>query len=383
MSIRVMHVVNNLEKGGLENGLVNLIQGMDEHRFEHIVCTIRGFGANADRLPHDRVQLVSLAETHPRSRIQTPALVRAIRRFAPDVVHSRNWSAIEAVAAARVTRVRGVVHSEHGLETSAAAHEPTRRTWLRRAAYEIADRVLAVSFQLRRLHATRTGFPEDRITVIHNGVDHRRFSADEERRRIIRAELGINSCEFCVGSVANLLPVKDHMTLLAGFGKAIEQGGTWRLLLVGEGPERARLTAFIDIHPALKDRVTFLGSSSRVPDLLRAMDVFVLPSVSEGICNALLEAMSTGLPVIATNVGGNPEVVVDRECGLLFPVGDVTSLASNLVALRLDADVRRRLGQGALQRMRAEFSLDSMIRAYEGLYASLQPMAAVPAVSAG
>jgi sugar transferase (PEP-CTERM/EpsH1 system associated) len=383
MPIRVMHVVNNLGRGGLENGLVNLIQRMDPRRFEHVVCTIRGLGPNAGRLPIERVQVMTLAETGSRSLVQTPALVRAIRRFQPDIVHSRNWAAIEAVGAGRLVRAGAVVHSEHGFEAKASTDEPRRRICFRRLAYELADRVLAVSFQLRDLHASRTGFPARKIRVIHNGVDRERFFPDPETRNRMRGELGILESELCIGSVGNLLPVKDQMTLLKALAALTDRFGEWRLLVVGEGAEDRKLRAFVDAHPAWKHRVMFLGSSSRVSELLRAMDVFVLPSVAEGICNSLLEAMATGLPVIATAVGGNPEVVVDGESGLLFPAGDVPALVSHLSRLSAQPGLRAQLGQRAIERVRNEFSLDSMVREYEQLYLGLRPVAGVPALSAG
>jgi sugar transferase (PEP-CTERM/EpsH1 system associated) len=383
MPIRVMHVVNNLGTGGLENGLVNLVRRMDPSRFEHAVCTIRGLGPNAERLPTERVHVMTLAKTGSTSLLQTPALVRAIRRFQPDIVHSRNWAAIEAVVAGRLARVSAVVHSEHGFEAKASTEEPTRRTCFRRLAYELADQVLAVSFQLRDLHAGRTGFPARKIRVIHNGVDLERFSPDPETRSRTREELGILESDLCIGSVGNLLPVKDQMTLLKALGALPDSFGAWRLLIVGAGAEERKLKAFVEGHSAWKDRVKFLGSSSRVPELMRAMDVFVLPSVAEGICNSLLEAMATGLPVVATAVGGNPEVVVDGESGLLFPAGDVPALANQLSRLRAQPRLRTQLGHRAIDRVRTEFSLDSMVRAYEQLYMGLRPAAAVPALSAG
>jgi sugar transferase (PEP-CTERM/EpsH1 system associated) len=383
MRIRIMHVVNNLGKGGLETGLVNLVERMDPCRFEHVVCTIRGLGPNVERLPRERVQVISLPDGNLNSRVQTPALVRAIRQCRPDIVHSRNWAAIEAVMAGRLARVPAVVHSEHGYEAKASVKEPMRRVCFRRLAYQLADRVLSVSFQLRDLHATRTGFPARRITVIHNGVDRTRFFPDPQARHRVRTELGIAGSDFCIGCVANLLPVKDHMTLLESLIPMSERGGDWRLVLIGEGPERSRLEAFIEQRPAFKPRVSLLGSSGRVPELLRAMDVFVLPSVAEGICNSLLEAMATGLAVIATAVGGNPEVVVDSQSGLLFPAGDVRTLASHLLQLQTQPQLRMQLGKGAIQRVEEQFSIESMVQAYEQLYGSVRRATAVPALSAG
>jgi sugar transferase (PEP-CTERM/EpsH1 system associated) len=382
MAIRIMHVLYGLNRGGLENGLVNLIQRMDACRFEHVVCTVRGLGPNAERLP-ERVRVRSLDATGSSSRLQTPALIRVIREVRPDIVHSRNWGAIEAVVAARVARVRAAVHSEHGFEADASAPEPWRRVCFRRLAYELADRVLSVSRQLRESHATRTGFPASRITVIHNGVDSERFSPDRNTRVRVRQELGIGDAELCIGCVANLLPVKDHMTLLESLGVLADRRGDWRLLLIGEGPERPRLQAFVDARPEWKSRVVFLGSSNCVPDLLRAMDVFVLPSVAEGICNALLEAMSTGLPVIATAVGGNPEVVVDGKSGLLFAAGDARALANLLERLWTQPRLRTQLGEQAIRHVQNEFSMGSMVAAYDQLYCNLRPAAAVPALSAG
>jgi sugar transferase (PEP-CTERM/EpsH1 system associated) len=383
MPVRVMHVVNNLGKGGLENGLVNLIGRLDPARFEHIVCTVRGLGPNADRLPADRTRIVNLGERGANSRVQTPSLMRVMRQFRPDIVHSRNWGAIEAVIAGRLAGRCAVVHSEHGFEAEASAKEPVRRVYMRRMAFELAHRVLTVSFQLRDQHAARTGFPASRMTVIHNGVDGVRFCPDAAIRTRVRRDLGLADSEFCIGCVANLLPVKDHMTLLTGVASMAAGVADWRLLLVGEGPERTKLEALVSAEPALTGRVSFLGSSNRVPDLLRAMDVFVLPSVAEGICNSLLEAMSSGVPVIATAVGGNPEVVIDGASGLLFSSGDARGLADRLTRLRRDDRLRTELARGGVERVRDQFSMGAMARAYEQLYMGTQAAADVPAVSAG
>ena len=370
MPIRIMHVVDHLGKGGLENGLVNLINGLDPDRFEHVVYAMRALGPNADRLPAS-VRVMCMGKRETDFPIQFRRLVRDIRSVDPHVVHSRNWGAVEAVAAARWVGNCAVIHSEHGLETDAQVKEPWRRTRFRRVAFELAHRVLAVSYQLRDLHARRTGFSARRIGVIHNGVDAKRFFPDLAARSRMRAELSIAEADFCIGCVGNLLPVKDHLTALGAVARIAGALRRWRLVIAGEGPERAKLEAYIGEHPEWKARVSLLGLTDRVPELLNAMDVYVLPSLSEGISNSLLEAMSTGLAVIATEAGGNPEVVVDGKSGLLFPAGDTAKLAERLLTLEGSPEIRTQMGKEAISRVRQEFSIDSMVRHYARLYENL------------
>jgi glycosyltransferase involved in cell wall biosynthesis len=218
--------------------------------------------------------------------------------------------------------------------------------------------------------------------VIHNGVDSRRFHPDVDDRARVRGELGITQEEFCIGCVGNLLPVKNQLTLLESLAGLTGIDRNWRLLLIGEGAERPKLEAFVDAHPEWRQQVLFLGSTSHVPELLRAMDVFVLPSVAEGISNALLEAMASGLPVIATSVGGNPEVVVDRESGLLFSPHDANALAQHLREVRANRDLRFQLGRRALERVREKFSIDSMVQRYADLYSSTRVAVSSPARAA-
>ena len=369
-AIRILHVVDSLGKGGLENGLANLIERMDPQRFEHVVLTIRALGENAARLHRERVRVICLEKQEKGLPVQTHLLARQIREIQPHVVHSRNWGTIEAVVAAWWVRSAAIVHSEHGLESDVNITEPWRRRRFRRLAYTLADRVIAVSHQLKDFHTKRTGFPAHRVSVIHNGVDGRRYYPDAETRASVRRELGVRPGQFCIGSVGNLSPVKDHMTLL----RAVESlPGDWRLFIVGKGPQLSNLQAFKDSRPTWKDRVSFLGGSDRVTQLLNALDVYVLPSISEGIANSLLEAMATGLPVVATASGGNPEVVVDGVSGTLFPVGDSACLSDQLSALRASEELRLALGRRALQRVRESFSIESMVRSYGEMYEGLLP----------
>ena len=367
--IRVMHIVFGLGRGGIQTGLENVLGRLDRNEFEHVVCALRppidhpmcqGLGGLA--------QVMCLRTTESGSRFQVAAIAKAIREVKPDIVHSRNWGCIEAVPAARWVGGCAVVHGEHGFDSDMVGGEPRRRAWFRRAAFEMADQVLSVSYQARDLHCANTGFSSDRVTVVHNGVNDCIYRPDAACRARIRGELGIGAHEFCIGSVANLAPVKDHMTTLRALATFHKEVKDWQAIIVGDGAERGRIEAFLEQNPELRSRVRLLGLSRRVPELLNAMDVMVLSSVVEGICNSLLEAMATGVPVIATRTGGNPEIVADGHSGLLFPVGDDVQLAEKLLLVQRQEDTRMEMGRQAAHRMRTEFSLDSMARNYERVY---------------
>ena len=379
MPIRIMHIVDSLAVGGLQNGLANLIDRMDMTRFEHVVCAMRPIDeTNAQRFSPGRARVMSLSMEESASRFQVGALARRIRAVEPDIVHTRNWGTSEGLLAARQVGACTRIHSEHGIDWDTTTKEPWRRILFRRLAFQLAERVVSVSYQLRDLHARRTGFPARKITVIHNGVDSQRFFPDVSVRARVRRELGLGEDEFCIGCVGNLIPVKDHITLLKAVDGLAKCGLPWRLLIAGDGPEFSKLTEFVNSHSGWKDRVTFLGRSSSVPELLNAMDVYVSSSLTEGISNSVLEAMATGLPVVVTATGGNPEVVVDGESGLLFPVGDNRRLTEHLRTLEAHREHRIGLGQKALRRVRDEFSIDSMVGNYTRIYENLPVAGAAP-----
>jgi sugar transferase (PEP-CTERM/EpsH1 system associated) len=372
--IRIMHVLDNLGRGGMQNGLVNLIHHLDSGRFEHVVCCTRYLAdEQSHHFPADRVRVMCVGHREGSSRFQMAALARAIAECSPDIVHSRNWGGVEAVLAGRWAGSVALVHSEHGLDPETVTAEPWRRVVFRRLAFFLADRVLCVSAQLRDLYSRRTGFPEKRIAVIHNGVDCRKFFPDPASRLLLRRELGISSSEFCIGCVGRLSPIKDYPAVLHAVGELDQKNKNWRLIVVGEGPERPHLDGILRQHPAWANKVTLLGLSDRINQLLNAMDVYVLSSITEGISNSLLEAMAAGLPVIATSTGGNPEVVTDGESGILFPVGDAGRLATHLAGLQARPEARVQFGLQAVERIRRKFSLESMVSSYENLYLSLAP----------
>jgi glycosyltransferase involved in cell wall biosynthesis len=232
------------------------------------------------------------------------------------------------------------------------------------------DRIVAPSRAILDAVARDEGASPDRMLCIPNGVDTERFRpVDAGQRQVLRKALGFPADALLVGCVGSLTPVKRHADLLDAFAKVLAQSTNTHLLLVGDGPLKDAI-ATRAAAPDLAGHVHLLGQNADVQHVLQALDLFVLASETEGLSNAILEAMACGLPVVATRVGGNPEVV-DAECGELTTAGDADELAETMLGLLHDAGKRARMGECARRRVLANYSLDSMAHAYEALYREL------------
>lgn len=357
MPIHVCHVLLSLRPGGLENGVVNVINGLDSRTFRSSVCCLQELGEFERRIMNPAVGRYAM-NLRPGNDFRLPfRLARLFRRIGADIVHTRNAEAgFYGIIGARLARVRGVVHSEHGRTFPEKAH----RAWLQRRLLSGIDRTFAVSGCLKKDLAREIGLPESRISVVYNGVDLQRFEANRAQFR------GAGRGELVIGAVGRLVEVKNFSLLLRAFA-TLRQTCQTRLLIVGEGPMRGSLQQVAD-QLGVAAQVHFAGHSEDIPALLRQMDIFVLPSCSEGLSNTLMEAMASGVAVVASNVGGNPELVSDDITGLLFESGDEAGLSKCLTDLACDAGRRARLGAAGALRMREEFSLPGMIHRYETLY---------------
>jgi sugar transferase (PEP-CTERM/EpsH1 system associated) len=364
--LRIAHVVPTLDVGGLENGLVNLVAALPE--FAHAVVSMSPLGAFAQRLPR-HVELVTLGKpAGAPMRLAMFRLLRVLRGLQPDLVHSRNWGAIEAVPAARLAGVRAVVHSEHGRELADPAGLNARRNRLRRLLTPLIDRVVTVSADLKAWLRQTVRLPEAKLLVIPNGVDTERFSPT--RRLAGRKALQVSDETAVIGTVGRLNGVKDYPTLLTAFADAARRADHVELVFIGDGPQRAALEATAAAL-GVSGRVRFLGERQDVPELVPGLDVFVLPSIAEGMSNTLLEAMAAGRPVVATGVGGNPELVEDGVTGTIIPVRHPAALTKAIDGYLWDAGLRAAHGEAGRRRAITEFGLVSMVSRYRDLYRTL------------
>ena len=239
----------------------------------------------------------------------------------------------------------------------------------RRVAYRMVSRyacMVAVSEDLKRFIVENVGVAPERIHVVYNGVNPgSRMSLDE--RDSLKAKLGLSNWDHIVGMVGSLYPVKAHSYLLKAIPRVLSVCPRTRFLLIGRGELESSLKREAK-ELGIEEQVQFLGFRSDVPSLLSVMDIFVLPSLSEGLSVALLEAMAAGIPTIATRVGGNPELVVDQKTGFLIPPRDSEALASKLLLLLQDKARSRTLGENGRKRVEDQFSFEAMVRNYEQLY---------------
>lgn len=357
--VRVMHLVHSFGYGGMEVGVAKLCNALDPSRFQSTICSCRPSDSLKQRL-RPEVRLFELNRRPGHDPLIVLQLYRLLRQERPHALHTHGWATLcEGLTAARLARVPVVIHGEHGtLETR------RRNAIVQRWAWNRVDRLLAVSSRLSERMESMIGFPASRIQVIRNGVDTLRFTPDH--RHQARRRLALPADRIVLGTAGRLVAVKDQATLLRAFAVLRAKGYEFTALIAGTGPLKDDLIALTNTL-GLSD-VHFLGNRPDVEQVLAAMDVFVLTSTSEGLSNTIQEAMATGLPVVATHVGGADELVVHDQTGFLVPPNQHELLADKLALLFNDPIARTRMGRAGRDRATREFSLERMVADYSRAY---------------
>lgn len=353
--------------GGAEQVISNLAACMDPDKYRGVLCVFRpGW-----------LQERSQSRGVPTYVIPTQGMMdwRWAHRFRDllrgeqvDLIHAHEFDATvqgAAVAAYCGIPVVATVHGKHYF------WEKLRR----RLAYRWVSRratMVAVSEDLKRFVVEKVGIDSSRITVLYNGVDLPQ-ATDPADIEACRRAMNLPDTDHVVGVVGNLYPVKGHQYLIDAIPAVLEKCPDSSFVFAGRGQLETDLKQQVN-RLGLDKRVHFLGLRQDIPRVLALLDVFVLPSLSEGLSMAILEAMMAGKPVIATSVGGNPEIVTDEETGFLVPPRDSHALAERLVTLLKNRHLAAQLGEHGKRRAERQFSLQSMVNAYESLYAEhLQP----------
>ncbi|MBY0230968.1 MAG: glycosyltransferase [Gemmataceae bacterium] len=366
---RVAFVLHLMQVAGAEVLVAEAIRRL-AGRIDACVLCLDGVGPLGEQLRAEGTPVVCLDRRSGRDWGLPFRMARELRSRRIDVVHAHQYAPFLYSALARVLcwmRPR-LIFTEHGRHYPDVVSAP-RRVANRLVLRHLADDVNACcAFSARAVERVE-GFAPTRVSVLENGIEVGRYGPAADRDGL-RRRLGLDPSRRYVGCVARFHPVKDHAMLVRAFAAAAPRHPEAELLLAGDGPLRGELEAQAAAL-GIAGRVRFLGVRRDVPDLLAACDVFALTSVSEAASLTVLEAMATGLPVVATAVGGNPEMVRDGAEGLLVPRGDDRACAAALSRLLGEPGLARRLGEAGRRRVEERYRLESTIEGYHRLYRKL------------
>ena len=367
---RILYTTTTSDVGGAEVFLEDLVGRLNRDRFSPSVLSLCPVGRVGDRIRATGVRVDTLDLATDVTPLGLGRAVRLLagylKRHPADLIHSQLYRAnVVSSIAARFVRPRpAVVNAQHSLYAMTGRNAERVAKLLR----PLADTIVAVSPVVRDYLIETDGVPSEQIQVINNGVDTSRFFAGEELE--LRRELGLTPEELLILAVGRLSEEKGIGFLLEALAQLVPRFSGIRLAVVGDGPEREALEERTG-SLALGEHVSFLGMRSDIPALLRAADVFALPSLKEALPIALLEAMASHCCVVASRVGGVPFALEDGRDGLLVDPGDPAQLVASLSEV-LEDDLRRKaLGEAGRARVELDFTLEGTARRHEALYDEL------------
>lgn len=366
----VAHVMYRFDTGGLENGIVNLINHMPADRYRHAVIALTVVTDFRHRIQRDDVEFVSLNKAPGQGIWLFPKLFALFRQLRPAIVHSRNLAALEAQLPAWAAGVPVRIHGEHGRDVGDLDGSNVTYQRVRRFYRPFVNYYLALSQDLREYLTTQIKVPEDKVLQVYNGVDTDRFHP-------ARLDQSIPGCPFSrhdhwiVGTVGRMQTVKDQPMLARAFIRALEIDSSLsrrlRLVMIGDGPLRAECKQLLDAA-GISDLAWLPGERNDIAEIMGGLDCFVLPSLAEGISNTILEAMASGLPVIATDVGGNADLVTSGITGQIVPAGDPEALANQIIKFANAPGQAKIMGRRGRERVEEKFSMNAMVGAYLDAY---------------
>jgi sugar transferase (PEP-CTERM/EpsH1 system associated) len=367
----VLHVVYRFDTGGLENGVVNLINHMPVDAYRHALVSLTDVTSFRQRLVSTDVECIALNKSPGHGFWLFPRLFQLFRQLRPAIVHSRNLAALEVQAPAWAAGVPVRIHGEHGRDLSDLEGRNVTYQRVRRLYKPFVNHYIALSQELKNYLIQKVHVNPDAITQVCNGVDTQRFHPSSGTPSRIEGCPFDPAHHWLVGTVGRMQAVKDQVMLAHAFVHALTiapaLASRMRLIMVGDGALRAQVQAVL--NAAGVARLAWLpGERHDVSDILRGLHAFALPSLAEGISNSVLEAMASGLPVVATAVGGNADLVVQGQTGFISPAANPQVMALRLVALASNPGRAHRMGQAGRQRALDNFSLQSMVCAYTSVY---------------
>lgn len=370
----IAHVVHGFDIGGLENGVVNLINRLGDGYRHAVICLTDYNPEFCRRISHAEVSYHALHKRPGQDWAMLWRLYRLLLRLRPTILHSRNLATLEAQAVGWLARVPARLHGEHGWDMADLHGKNRRYRWLRRLFVPLIDRYVALSIEGQRYLLDEVGVAAARVERIINGVDAEHFAAVAQRRNALLPAGFVPEEGVVIGSVGRLAEVKNHADLARAFCLLLRQRpelrDRLRLVIVGEGPQRETVRTIL-AEAGSAELLHLAGAQQNIAEWMQSFDLFVLPSLAEGISNTILEAMACALPVVASAVGGNLELVEQGVTGTLVSVADPEAMAQALLGYIENAALRKQHGAAGRARVERELSLAQMVERYRRLYLKL------------
>lgn len=369
IDIRIMHLLPQGTIGGMENGVINIVNNLTGNKLVFSICILSDYDEQVRGLVRPEVPVITV----PKKKVGFDStlsfrLARVFKRENVDVIHTHNWGTYShGVFAARLASVPVVIHGEHGFNFDELRGEGLRKRFLKKILAKFVDKIITMTDDLGAYLCNDLSISPGKVRTIYNGVDREKFFDRRDKDAIKRA-LGLED-RTVVGSVGRLDKIKNYELLLRSLKDVMEELADVTCLLVGDGPERENLERLSEELGISRD-VTFLGYRKDTARLLNALDIFVLPSFMEGLSNTVLEAMSCGVPTVVSDVGGNREIITDGINGCLFESNSRAKLTRAITSLLRDEDKLDRIRKNALETVSKRYDMGRMLRTYEELYLS-------------
>lgn len=372
----VVHLLYRLDFGGLETVLVECVNRMAVDSYRHAIVCITSHTRFADKITRAGVELFALDKA-PGLGLGTHAkLWKLLRRLRPTILHTYNLSAIEYAATAAAAGVPVRIHAEHGRDLGDPTGSNRKHNLLRKLVAPLVDCFVPVSRDLQQWLGTVIGIPAAKNQLINNGVDTTLFAPGDRHASgaALQSSAPTPAQPFVIGTVGRVQDIKNHKGLVTAFEHLCAllpaQSGSLKLVIAGDGPLMPALKAQVAASPVAA-RIELLGARSDIAAVMRGFSVFILPSFAEGTPITLLEAMACGLPVVASAVGGIPDVVADGHTGVLVAPTDLDAMASALAAYVNDPERAARHGMAGRKIAETRYSIDAMLTHYTALYDTL------------
>ena len=367
----IAHVIYGLKTGGVENGLVNLINHMPAERYRHAIVCITDYSDFRLRIRRPGVECYALHKPPGKVPSFYVRVWKLLRQLRPSIVHTRNLTTLAAQVPAMLAGAPARIHGEHGRVMGDLDGNNVKYQRIRRVMRPFVHQYIALSEDLERYLIEKVGVAPQRLTQIYNGVDTELFRPAQPRRALLPVADFAAPGTVVIGTVGRMEAVKDQLTLVRAFVRLLEcrrdLRQRLRLAMIGDGALREPALDLLT-RAGVLDLAWLPGERADIAEIMRGFDMFVLPSLAEGISNTILEAMATGLPIVATRVGGNPELVNEGQSALLVPADDPEAMATAIAVYADDAAKRARHGAAGRASAEARFSLDAMVKAYMEVY---------------